>query len=242
MKLIKIKNKRHFVCALSVFLCLTGIGPLLQVYAGEDMDQVVYWFAGNPDVYVRANIKSIKLVSQKERELEYRMQAHISVTNVSADPVFIYRGLASDKYPYPRQGPVDLARTKAQALSGRYFVSNYEGSPALDNSLYWQSLRIKVNQKTPPADLFLRIEPKEIWEFDKEIAFGIDNYSGKNELDEVRRDPHVWLQVEFVMWPMNLDSYAPCASRQELQERWRPGHLIIANLVTEPVELTLPLK
>jgi hypothetical protein len=241
MKLIKNKDKRHFICALSIFLCLAGIGPLLQVCAGEDVDQVVYWFAGDPNVPVRANIKNIKMVSQKERGLAYRMQAHISVANVSAGPVFIYRGLASDKSPYPRQGPVNLARTKAQALSGRYFVSQY-GGPALDNSLYWQSLRIKVNQKTPPADLFLRIEPKEIWEFDKEIAFGIDYYSQKNELDEVRRDPHVWLQVEFVTWPMNLDSYPPCASRQELQKRWRPGYLIIENLKTEPVELTLPLK
>jgi hypothetical protein len=238
--LIKIKIKQRLVCALLAFVSLAGVGTLLRVYAGKAMNPVVYWTAGDPNVRVRAEISSVKLIRREKNELQFRIQAHIRITNVSTDPVFVFGGLASDKYQYPLRGSVNLARTEAQALSGRYVVHNNGMYPSLDNSLYWQVLSNKLDQETPPADLIRRIELKEFWEFDREIVFGIDNYSWMNELDEIRRDPHVWLEIELVMWPNLLDS--PYELGQSLQKRWRPGHLIFRSLYTEPVELTLPLK
>jgi hypothetical protein len=45
--------------------------------------------AGDPNVRVRAETRIIELISRGEKGLGFRLHAHIRITNVSADPVFV---------------------------------------------------------------------------------------------------------------------------------------------------------
>jgi hypothetical protein len=191
--------------------------------------------AGDPNVHVRAETRSIELISREERGLGFRLHAHIHITNVSADPVFV---LGSFGY-----GAISLARTEAQASSCRFIYS--EGLYP-SRSPYWEDLSNALDHETPPADVIRRIEPNRYWEFDRDIGFGITKYEtnlqNKNALDEIRRDPHVWLKVEILTWPINVEGMHFPGFGKSLQKKWKSqGHLIIENLETRPVELTLPL-
>jgi hypothetical protein len=115
-------------------------------------------------------------------------------------------------------------------------------------SPYWQNLRDRLDQETPPPDVIRKIEPKNSWEFDKDISLAITKYkiSYEKALDEIFNNPTIWLQVDLLMWPDNLefDMRKPDFGINyglSLRERWRPRHLILQNLKTAPVELTLPI-
>jgi hypothetical protein len=239
---MKRRIKRQFVCALLMFAYLLGIGPLLQFCVGEAEKPEVNCPAGDPNVRIRAEIRNVELIRREEDAIQYRIHAHISITNVSTDPVFV---LGGSKYPYPNSGGVLMARTETQASSCRYVYSS-GGRFSLDNSPYWQDLRNALDHETPPEDAIRRIEPRRSWEFDSDIDFGITKYhflsQDKNSLDEIRSNPHVWLQVKILMWPNPIEQYGPSfPGGLSLQKRWRPGHLIIEDQKTEPVELILPL-
>jgi hypothetical protein len=241
MQWMRRKLKRRLDCALLVCAVLTGIALSAPVCAGEAEKPAASCPAGDPNVRVRAEIRGIELTHRHADWQGFRMRAHFRIDNASADPVFIYVG--SDKYPFPFPSDVLLARTGAQASSCHSFCCDGGGSS--QNAT--EDLRKAVDREKPPADVIRRIEPKKYWEFDRDILFGISNneFSSRyrNELDEIRREPHVWMRVGLLMWPIDFDPdiFNP-AFGKSLQERWRPGRLIIANLMAEPIEITIPVE
>jgi len=253
---VKISIKWHVVHFILLFVVMAGIRMLLQVQA-EAEEPAVNCPESDPNVVVRAEIKGIEVIRQDQTYITFRIHALFHLTNISTDPVFV---LSGSELNYPFCG-ISIAKTKAQALSCLYVIydsdfSSFSGdiSPSVKN------LYEKLDHEMPPADILRRIEPKAYWEFEKDGNFSISKFAnskysrllqGSNSLDEIRRDPHVWVQVKLGTWNGTFDLIDAQINRipiltdfgRKLQERWRPaGHLVTNTLKSEPIELTLPLK
>jgi hypothetical protein len=222
--------KRYFFYIFLIIADLAGAVPRIQVYADEAQATGMNCPEVDPHLRVRAEIKKIELIELEKTSISFQMNVHIKIINVSADPVFVFNR--------EQEGYIGslLARTEVQASSCHYLFDN-RGYPYGINVPYWRALREKLDQKTPSADILHKIEPNGLWEFDKQV--GIIRLPFVNGPDDIRSDPHLWLQMELSTWPFYLDEGKNPG--ETLQKRWKDhGHLIIKDLMTEPVKITLP--
>jgi hypothetical protein len=93
---MKMNIKRHLVCMIFVSAILLEIGTLMNICGTESEMTANYFSAGDPDVSVHTEIKSVKAVRQDVDGMQFRVNARIRLTNVSANPIFLLRGLASE--------------------------------------------------------------------------------------------------------------------------------------------------
>jgi ankyrin repeat protein len=214
---------------------------------GAEINAKTYCPAGDPNVRVSVEIGNVELIKRDLGSIKFRLRAHVRITNVSSDPVFM---LGGSKYPYPiiRYCGIRIARTEVQASSCRYIYIR-ETLTSSPMSPEVQELRKALDRETPPEDIIRRIEPRGYWEIDDDNELSIPKSSfllegeNQNSMDEILSDPHVWLQLNVRMWLPGFEYNPNLSLLLSLQERWkRYGHLIIENQKTEPVELTLPLK
>jgi hypothetical protein len=172
--LMKINIKQHIVYVILFFVVLAGIRTLLQVHA-ETVKPAVDCHESDPNVHVRAEINSIEIIRQVEECMYFRIHAHFHLANISDDPIFLLRGLASvSSFPFC---DIAIARTKAQALSCLYIYDTDSGAYSSSIEPWMKDLYEKLDHEMPPADILRRMEPKAYWKFEKEVDFSISKYS-----------------------------------------------------------------
>ena len=251
------KIGRRFICGLVCGTVIVVLATRFQADPAQSNRPARYCPADDPYVSVHAEINSLELAQHEESEIGFRAHVTVSISNISAESVFVLSGRGSNFLEgTPEYGAVALARTREDALSCRY-IQKSGAYPGIDRSAYWQELSRELDHQTPSASVIRTIAPGGKWEFKRVIHFGMWKYDidhGK-AMSDILSDPHVWLRVELLMWSNNLEWYTrdfganlgrrwyPRKFGASLQERWEgSGHLIIEKLWTEPVEVTLPLK
>jgi hypothetical protein len=211
--------------------------PML-VCAGEIKRLEENCRAGDPKVRINAEINRIEIIQKTETLIGFQISVDIDIADISQEPVLVLKGTSKDGTGmHPYNGAILLARTKADAISCHYIYS-YGAYPSTHP--YWQNLRKELDQKTPPSYVISKIDPGGSVKFNRKIVFVITN-DKEQILDKILRDPDIWLQVEVLTWPSNLEKTNGTVFGKRLQNKWKhQGHLVIENLKTNPVRLTLP--
>ncbi|HVN19735.1 MAG TPA: hypothetical protein VMU05_13205 [Dongiaceae bacterium] len=176
-------------------------------------------------------------------KLEGTMVIDVSMTvhfkNHSSTPLLVFV-----RKDWPLQGGATLASSRENAISKKYvFVSG--AWPSSDRPA-WEETRRKLDQESPPTDLIRSIEPGAEWSFDKSVVLGVETAGSFDNTSKpwnvIKSADPLWLQLEFMMWPNNLEQNMlnPRFGRR-LQKRWKgQGQLVIGNIVSEPIPLSLP--
>ena len=159
--------------------------------------------------------------------------------NRSSRPLLVF--VSKD---WPCQGGQTLASSRADALSKKYlYVSGVW--PSSDRQA-WEETSRKLDQKSPPTNLIRQIGPGAEWSFDKTIVLDIEIKGSFDQTskpwDVIKKADPLWLQLSFMLWPNNLeqDVLNPKLGRL-LQQRWKDqGQLIIGNVISEPIAISLP--
>ena len=247
---MRLTMSRSFTLGLAVLAVISLNGASSKSQEGIQVNAVPTCLKNDSHVRVQAEIKSVKLDLSEANQLGFLAHAIIRIVNASTEPVLI---LADDPKllmrNQPHYGALSLAKTEEDAFSCRYFY-NHGAYPSVYRSAAWQKLRKELENDLPSAKYSRTIAPGSAWEFERDIHFGLSNdpmerlIRGKTSLDLVREDPHVWFQVELLMWPDNLETDVLHPQfGMRLQKKWsRSGYLIIENLRTDPVPLDLPTK
>lgn len=193
--------------------------------------------AGSP-LSVTGEIKEVRLhKEQATMVIDVLMTVHFK--NHSSSPLLLF--VSKD---WPCEGGETLASSREDALSKKYvFVSG--AWPSSDRPA-WEETRRKLDQKSPPTDLIRSIEPGTEWSFDKTVVLGVQidgNFDKTSKpWNVIKKADPLWLQLEFMVWPNNLEQNMlnPRFGRR-LQHRWKgKGQLIINNITSEPIPLSLP--
>lgn len=110
----------------------------------------------------------------------------------------------------------------------------------------WEETRSKLDQKSPPRDLLRSIEPGAEWSFERSVVLGVQIIGSFDRTSKpwsvIKAADPLWLQLDFMLWPNNLEQNAlkPKFGRS-LKRRWKgQGDLVIDNIVSEPIPLRLP--
>lgn len=229
---------------LIVFLVNMVWGLVPKLFAAQTTVRPRYC-SSNDHVQVLAEVTSIKQVAGNTGVVVVRMHILLRIVNTSKEPVIVLT--TKEPLEYPLIGSVNIAQSKTDAQFCRYVYSDSEW-PSLDRSPSWQKLHKELSQTNPPLSITRSIAPGDSWLFEKEIVFAFDkvsrNSNGDVLWDEIRGISPVWLQVELLMWPNNLEEnmLKPRFGRG-LRNKWKgKGHFILDNLVSEPVLISLPEK
>jgi hypothetical protein len=189
---------------------------------------------------VTGEVKEIRLrknLAAGEMVIDALVTLHFKNHSSSPLLVFVAEG-------WPLQGAETLSVSKEDVLSHKYvFVS---GSWPSSDRAAWEETRHKLEQKSPPPDLVRSIGPGEEWREDRAVVMGIqiDGSIDRNNKpwDVIRKTEHLWLQLQFMMWPSNLEQDASNpAFGKRLRRMWKHrGLLVIDKVASEPIPLTLP--
>jgi hypothetical protein len=134
------------------------------------------------------------------------------------------------------------------ARAGKFIYSNYHLPSILRApGNKWEQLEHQLDQPTPPESLTRILSPGETWGYETDTWWTIDkkeNYEGRSESwDSIKQHSHVWLSLEFEMWPVNVEprvNPSKLAFGKKLRHRWREsGVLRLDSIRSEPMELNL---
>jgi hypothetical protein len=159
--------------------------------------------------------------------------------NRSSTPVLLFVAKG-----YPLQGDYLLAGSKDDALHEKYLLIN-SAWPSSDRPA-WEETRRKLDQAIPPEDLIRVIKPAESWDFDTEAVLSIEIKGSFDKTNKpwstIREVDPLWLQVNFLMWPNNLEKNMPKPEfGRRLQQRWKDaGQLVLENITSQPIPMSLP--
>ena len=192
-----------------------------------------------PDIHLLAEVKDVKVVEETSVYVTYRVHIVFRIVNSSKEPAI---SLAQESV----SGVESFAQSREDALSCQYIFDRVHW-PSIDRSPKWQTLRKQLDQKSPPEQETRTIAPGAFWLFEKNLDFSIDkkgSWDKTQPLDVLRRQNPLWIQVELMMWPNNLELTFPNLKLgKQLRKRWEAnGHFILDNLVSEPTPITLPEK
>jgi hypothetical protein len=224
---------RYMLLSLMLsLLCLPDMCFSADDHPGDARPSV-----GSP-LSVTGEIKEVRLhKEQATMVIDVLMTVHFK--NQSSSPLLVF--VSKD---WPLQGGATLASSKKDALSKKYvFVSG--AWPSSDRPA-WEETRRKLDQKSRPTDLIRSIEPGTELSFDKTVVLGVRIDGSFDKTSKpwnviTKADP-LWLQLEFMVWPNNLEQNMlnPKFGRR-LQQRWKDqGRLVIGNIVSEPIPVSLP--
>lgn len=226
-------NDLRYTLLLVMLSLLLSPGMCFSVHDHADARPSV----GGP-LSVTGEIKEVRVhKEQATMVIDVSMTVHFK--NHSSSPLLVFVGK-----DWPLQGGTTLANSKEEAIAKKYvFVSGVW--PSSDRPA-WEETRRKLDQESPPTDLVRSIEPGAEWSFDKSVVLGVQIDGSFDKTSKPRNvikkaDP-LWLQLEFMVWPNNLERNMlnPKFGRR-LQQRWKDkGQLIIDNIVSEPIPLSLP--
>lgn len=161
--------------------------------------------------------------------------------NSSSKPLLIY--IDED---YPWKGSETLARSREDALL-RQFVYKSEGYLSYYWP-YWDKIRSRLDQKTPPSDLIRKIGPGEEWSFNKKVYLSIEisgSFDKTRKLwKEIKKIDPLWLQVGFQIWPSVIEkNWRKPKFGLKLQKRWKKeGQLVIGHVLSAPIPFNLPVN
>jgi hypothetical protein len=187
---------------------------------------------------VTGEIKDVRL--HKEQAM---MVVNVLITvhfkNRGSSPLLVF--VSKD---WPLQGGQTLASSRDDALSKKFvYVS---GTWPSSDWPAWEETHLNLDQKSPPKDLIRSIAPGTEWSFDKSVVLAIEINGSFDKTskpwDVIKEAPSLWLQLEFMVWPNNLEqNMLNPKFGKRLQQRWKDhGQLVIRNIVSEPIPLSLP--
>ena len=188
---------------------------------------------------ITGDVKQIKLSKEDKCCITARVTLGVHFLNRGSVPVLLFVGKG-----YPLQGNYLLAGSRDDALHQKYLLIN-SAWPSSDRPA-WQETRGKLDQAIPPEDLIRVIKPAESWDFDTEAVLSIEIKGSFDKTskpwDTIRAVNPLWLQVNFLMWPNNLEKNMlnPKFGRH-LQQRWKDsGQLVLENITSQPISMSLP--
>jgi hypothetical protein len=163
----------------------------------------------------------------------------IHFKNHSSRPLLVF--VSKD---WPLQGGATLASSRENALSKKFvYVS---GTWPSSDRPAWEQTRRKLDQNSPPVDLIRSIGPGAEWSFDKTVVLAVEINGSFDKTskpwDVIKKADPLWLQLEFMAWPNNLEqNMLNPKFGKHLRRRWKEqGQLVIGNVVSEPIPLSLP--
>ncbi|MGA2263218.1 MAG: hypothetical protein ABSH28_17515 [Acidobacteriota bacterium] len=195
---------------------------------------------------VRGAVQNIEMIPGGEHYVDIRVDLELTFTNTGSTPLIILKpgnGLPAQMYC---QGGQALALTKVHAQRGE-FIWNDQAWPSVDTSPVFRQISERLDQKEPPAEFTLTLNPQSPWKWRTLIT--IRFYTQTNSCCSAhdlgwevisKIDAPLWLRLYFGTWPVNLERADP-GIRKRLQRRWKSMGSLFASdvLVTEPIEVRL---
>jgi hypothetical protein len=171
----------------------------------------------------------------------FEISLSLHFKNPTSTAILVY-----DSGRWPWLGGESFADSRVNT-EHRIYVYSASGWPSSDRRGFLE-IRRKLDHALPPADLIHTIQPGGSWDFERIVVGSIER---KGSLDgsckpweTIRRIDPLWLQVHYQMWPNSLEEN-PRSPKfgKRLRRKWKQsGELILDNLVSEPIAVTLPVK
>jgi hypothetical protein len=227
----------------TAFLTCSVIVPQLDAADGAAKHR--YCSANDPHVKVTATLIGIHRIDAGTGSAAFEARISLRIVNLSEVSVLLLAN--QPRSDHPLVGDVFLSTSGEKAQACHYTFSETEW-PARDTSMQWQKLRFDLDKEAPPTELIRTIAPGAFWEFEADRKFSIAQRGAIDKsyppFEEIRRQPSLFLQFRLLMWPNNLekDMLNPIFGTG-LREKWKGnGHLVIDNLVSDPISIQLPDK
>jgi hypothetical protein len=224
---------------MPLFVFLSGLLSSGMCFSADNHPGNAEPSPGSP-LSVSGEVKEVRLHKNEaagEMVIDVFMTVHFK--NHSSSPLLVF--VSKD---WPCQGGQTLASSRQDAVSKKYvYVS---GAWRSSDKPAWEDTRRKLDQKSPPPDLIRLIGPDAELSFEKTVVLGVEIKGSFDETskpwDVIKKTDPLWLQLNFMLWPNNLEQNGlnPKFGRR-LQRRWKDqGQLIIGNIISEPIPLSLP--
>jgi hypothetical protein len=202
------------------------------------LQRVCFSVDDHSPLLVTAEIKNVRLHREQAR-LVVNLLMTVHFKNRSSIPLLLF--VSED---WPLQGGQTLASSREDALSNKFIYVS--GTWPSSDRPAWAKIRHKLDQKSPPTDLIHAIGPDAEWIFDRPVVLAVEINGSFDKTtkpwDVIKKVDPLWLRLEFMTWPNNLeqDMLNPRFGKR-LQQKWKEqGQLILSNISSEPIPLSLP--
>ena len=215
---------------------------------------LLFWLAGNlsairaqnPPVELTGKIKSLKLVRENDRSIEFGLKIELEFHNQSDRPVWL-----SKRKPW--EISVYLA-SSVENLARREYLYRAGGGAANDVAARWDRYRRKLDRPAPPKKHFREVLPNRSWRFETAIGISLTkivdhgngfSFDAWNNINwaEINALPELWLRLNVPLWFSNIEAIDDREEKRfgkKLRRQWaRDGFLWLDDLQSEPLRLDL---